>query len=137
MKPKILCICTMGRNRSKYLAKYLKEKGYETRYGGVGPCKTDPVPENPAKKEDMEWADIIITARKKHKPILIEKYGIKNKRIITLDVKDSQKAASEIYPEFKDIENGEFNKKYTYPKLRKAIEPYLPLKIELPIPYSN
>ncbi len=124
----------MGRNRSKYLAKYLNEKGYETRYGGVGPCRVDPAPENPAKKEDMNWADIIITARKKHRPILMEKYGIKEDKIISLEVKDSQKAASEIYPEFKSIEHDEFNQKWTYPQLRKAIAPYLPLKMKVPVP---
>lgn len=51
MKLKVLCICTMGLNRSKYLAEYLKGKGYETRYGGVGPCKIDPEPANPLDKK--------------------------------------------------------------------------------------
>ena len=70
MKPKILCVCSMGLNRSKYVAGYLNEKGYETRFGGIGPCRIDPVPANPLKKEDVEWADILIVAREKHKPIL-------------------------------------------------------------------
>jgi len=128
MKPKILCVCTMGLNRSKYLAGYLGEKGYETRYGGVGPCRVDPFPANPLKKEDVAWADIIITAREKHKPILIENYDVQNKKIITLDITDSRKAMSEIYPEFKNIEHHKFNEKWTYPQLRKAIEEYLPFE---------
>lgn len=118
----------MGLNRSKYLAGYLKRKGYETRYGGVGPCKFDPAPKNPINISDVEWADIIITAREKHKPILIKNYPVENKKIICLDVTDSRKAMSEIYPEFKNIEHSEFNKKWTYPQLRKAIKDYLPLK---------
>ncbi len=127
-KLKVLCVCTMGLNRSKYLADYLKGKGYEARYGGVGPCRIDPFPKNPIKQEDVEWADIIITARKKHKPILIKSYNAKNKKIIVLDITDSRKAMAEIYPEFKKIEHSDFNKKWTYPQLRKAIKKYLPLK---------
>jgi predicted protein tyrosine phosphatase len=127
-KPRILCVCTMGLNRSKFLAEYLAKKGYETRYGGIGPCRVDPEPTNPVNPEDFEWADIIITARKKHKPILINKHKIKNKRIITLDITDSRKAMSKIYPEFKNIKNSEFNKKWTYPQLIKSLEKYLPLK---------
>lgn len=117
----------MGLNRSKYLAEYLKEKGYETKYGGVGPCRIAPKPTNPVKIKDIQWADIIITARKKHKPILIEKYGAKNKKIICLDITDSRKAMGKIYSEFKNIERGEFNQKWTYPQLKKAIDKYLPL----------
>lgn len=128
MKPNILCICTMGLNRSKYLATYLKRKGYPTRYGGIGPCRVDPAPANPVKKEDLDWADIIITARKKHKPILLNDLGVKDKKIICLDITDSRKAMSEIYPEFKKIEHSLFNKKWTYPQLRKAIKPHLPFK---------
>ena len=120
----------MGLNRSKYLAKYLKNKGYRTRFGGVGPCRIDPYPANPAKQEDIEWADIIITARSKHKPVLKKDYAIKGKKIIALDVKDSRKAMGDIFPKFKKIEKGEFNRKWTYPQLRKAIKLYLPLKIK-------
>ncbi len=129
MKPNILCVCTMGLNRSKYLAEYLAKKGYKTKYGGVGPCRIDPEPANPAKKEDMDWADIIITARKKHKPILINEFGVKNKRIICLDITDSRKAMSEIYLEFKDISQEEFNKKWTHPQLEKAINEFLPFEV--------
>jgi predicted protein tyrosine phosphatase len=127
-KLKVLCVCSMGMNRSKYLAGYLKRKGYNTRYGGIGPCKFDPEPKNPLKKEDIEWADIIITARDKHKPILVNDYGVKNKKIIVLNVRDSRFAMSKIYPEFNKIDQKDFNKKWTYPQLRKSIKPYLPLK---------
>jgi len=87
---KVLCICTMGLNRSKYLAKYLKGKGYNTRYGGIGPCRIDPYPANPAKKQDIAWADVIITARDKHKPILLKDFGAKGKKIISLEISDSR-----------------------------------------------
>ncbi len=118
----------MGRNRSKYLAEYLKEKGYATRYGGVGPCLIDPEPTKPVNEEDFDWADLIITARKKHKPILVEKYNINENKIICLDVTDSKKFMSKIYPEFENMERKEFNEKWTYPQLRKEIEKYLPFE---------
>lgn len=118
----------MGLNRSKYLAEYLRKKGYNTKYGGVGPCKWDPVPANPICNEDVKWADIIITARDKHKPILVKDYKAKNKRIICLEVTDSQKEISKIHPKFKDMERSKFNKKWTQPQLRKALKPYLPLE---------
>jgi predicted protein tyrosine phosphatase len=127
-KPKILCICTMGLNRSKWTAEYLAKKGYQTRYGGVGPCKWDPKPGNPVDPKDIEWADIIITARDKHKPILKEKYGVKNKKIISLEVTDSKRKISEKFPEFKNMEQAEFNKRWTHPQLEKEIGKYLPFE---------
>jgi len=132
-KLKVLCVCTMGLNRSKYLAEYLRNRGYETRYGGIGPCRIDTESKNPVKKEDIEWADIIVTARKKHKPILNNNFGVRDKKIICLDITDSRKAMGEIYPEFKDIEQDEFNQKWTYPQLRKEIERHLPLTKKLPV----
>lgn len=130
MKAKrILCICTMGTNRSKYLAKYLNQKGYKTRFGGVGPCKFDPMPKNPLNPKDLAWADLIIVVRKKHISILKEKFKVKNKEIINLEVLDSQKKISKRYPKLKNIPREEFNRKWTYLQLEKAIKKYLPLNI--------
>ncbi len=128
-KPKVLCVCTMGLNRSKYLSTYLKRKGYKTKYGGIGPCKIDSQPANPVCPKDIEWADVIIAVRKKHESILKECYNIKGKKLIILEVTDSRKKISEIHPEFKKMKQSIFNKKWTHPQLRKAIKPYLPLKI--------
>lgn len=128
MKPRILCVCTMGLNRSKYLAKHLRGKGYKTRYGGIGPLKYNDRKDNPIKKEDVKWAEIIIAAREKHRPILKEKFGVKNKKIIVLDVTDSMRLVVTDHPELANLDKKEFNKKWTYPQLRKALKPYLPLK---------
>ena len=126
-KKKILLVCTMGLNRSKYLAEYLEKLGYETRHGGIGPCRVDPQPANPISRKDVEWADVIVAARKKHEPILLDEYGAKDKKIIILNVTDSRKKMGELYSEFKNIDQREFNKRWTYPQLEKAIKPYLPL----------
>ncbi len=128
---KVLCVCTMGQNRSKYLADYLEQLGYETRYGGVGPCKWDPKPVNEVKFEDVKWADIIITARNKHIPILIEKYNAKGKKMIALEVIDSRKKMAGTHPEFKQMERSEFNRIWTYPQLEKTIAKYLPLENQI------
>lgn len=125
MKSKILCICTMGLNRSKWVAEYLKEKGYETRYGGIGPCRVDPEPANPINPKDLEWADIIIVARDKHILILKNSFGVKNKKIISLDVSDSRYKAYLKNPEWENISQEEYNKLWTYPKLKEALEKHL------------
>lgn len=117
----------MGLNRSKWVANYLKSKGYKTRYGGIGPCRIDPEPANPINLKDLEWADIIIVAREKHKPILKKVFGVKNKKIVVLEVSDSRFNASKINPKFKKITREEFNKVWTYPKLKEAIDKHLPL----------
>jgi len=127
-KPKILTICTMGLNRSKYLASYLKNKGYKTRYGGIGFGRIDEKAHNPFKQEDIGWAEIIIVVRKRHKPLLKEHYKIKGKKIIVLDVSDSKRIVCKKFPELKKLSDWDFQRKWTYPQLRKAIKPYLPLK---------
>ena len=126
-KPKILCVCSQGRNRSKYLASYLKNKGYSTRYGGVGFEGSGGEAENPIKQKDIDWADIIITVKKRHHPILRNNYKVKNKTIISLDVADSKRLVVPEHPELENLNYEEFQKKWTYPQLRKAIKPYLPL----------
>ena len=118
----------MGENRSKYLASYLKNKGYKTRYGGIGHGRIDKHARNPFSQEDIDWAEIIIVVRKKHKLVLKKEYKIKNKKIIVLDVTDSRRIIGEIYPKLKNLNFEIFQKKWTRPQLRKAIKPYLPFK---------
>ncbi len=127
-KPKILCVCSMGINRSKYLAEYLRKKGYETRYGGIIPREYEHYTSNPLKKEDVEWANIIIFARKKHHPALKEKHNLRGKKLISLDVRDNKERVLQEHPEFKDMTQREFQKAWTYPQLEKAINPYLPFE---------
>ncbi|MBS3092089.1 hypothetical protein J4466_01575 [Candidatus Pacearchaeota archaeon] len=128
-KPKVLCICSMGINRSKYLANYLKNKGYRTRYGGIGFGIIHEKAHNPFKQEDIDWAEVIIVVRKKHKPLLKKHYKVKGKRIIVLDVTDSRKIIGGKYSHLNNLDHPTFNRMWTYPQLRKAIKPYLPLKI--------
>ncbi len=127
-KPRILVICSMGLNRSKYLASYLKNKSYKTRYGGIG--RIDKKAHNPFKQKDIDWADLIIVVRKRHKPLLKKYYNLNGKRIIVLDVTDSRRLVGKKFPKLGKLDFEAFNNKWTYPQLRKAIKPYLPLKLK-------
>ena len=125
---KVLCVCAKGLNRSKYLAQYLKRKGYQTRYGGIEKYinydGTDIA--NYLDQEDVNWADTIIIVRKRVAEIFKKKFKTRRKKLIIFDVTDSQRLISEKYPETKNWTKQEMNKKITYPALRKAIKPYFP-----------
>jgi len=121
---KILCICAKGLNRSKSLAKYLRRKGYSTRYKGVeGFGKTGEAP-NPLYQKHVDWADVIIIVRKRLKPIMQKTYNLTGKKLIVFDVTDSARLLPKEFSHLKDgIEA--FHKQWRRPMLRKAIKPYL------------
>ena len=125
-KIKVLCICAVGANRSKYLAQYLRRKGYQTKFGGVDYKWEEGA--NPVKQEDVNWAEIIIITRKRLEKSLRKKFKVKNKKIIVLDVTDSKRLIPEEFAHLRDLDYIKFQKKWTYPQLRKTIKPYLPLK---------
>ncbi len=127
-RPRVLLVCSMGLNRSKYLAAYLKNKGHPTRFGGIGFGRIHKEAHNPFKQEDIDWADIIITARKRHRPLIKKKFKLHGEKIIVLDVTDSRRIIGEQHPEFRGLEFAEFQRKWTRPQLRKSLRPYLPLK---------
>lgn len=116
----ILFVCTHGMNRSKYLAEYLREKGYTTDYGGV---KEDG--QNPLKQSQIEWSDIIITVRQKIKEKLLERFNVGDRKIISLEVIDNPK----YFPYEQRIIAKDswdaFQEQFVYPKLREQIQPYL------------
>ena len=76
------------------------------------------------------YTNALIVVRKKHKPFLKKDYDIKSKKIIVLDITDSKNRVIETHPEFEKYHGYDFNRRWTYPQLRKAIKPYLPLKIK-------
>ena len=77
---KILFICTLGIQRSRTAADLFKDK-HETRYKGV-------FGEDPPKKEDIEWADVIIVMEKRHEIELRKKFPNLSRKIINLDIHD-------------------------------------------------
>ncbi|MFH1376781.1 MAG: AAA family ATPase [Candidatus Woesearchaeota archaeon] len=120
---RILCVCAVGTNRSRYLASYLKKKGYSTKFGGVDYREEGYY--NPLKQEDVDWANTIIITRKRLKPIFDKKFKFKNKRVIVLDVTDSKRLIPEKLAHLRDLDFETFQKKWTRPQLRKAIKKYL------------
>ena len=126
-KPRILCICAKGMNRSKYLAEYLRRKGYSTRNGGVEPYENPEYKWNPVSQEKIDWAEVIIIVRKRLMPKLNRKFNLKGKKLIVLNVTDSKRLIPERFRKLRELNHKEFNKKWTHPELRKAIKPYLPI----------
>ena len=124
--PRILCICAVGTNRSKYLAGYLKRKGYSTRFGGVDYREEGKY--NPLTQSDVNWADFIVIVRKRLEKIFKKKYKYTGKKIIILDVTDSRNRIPKEFYNLTKLNYKEFQQEWTYPELRKAIRPYLPLK---------
>ena len=113
-------------NRSKYLAHYLRRKGYSTTHGGVESYKENPEWKwNPLTQKKIDWAEVIIVVRERLVGDLKKKFKLKGKKIIVLDVTDSKRLAPK---EFQALSHREFQKKWTYPQLRKAIKGCLPLK---------
>tara|TARA_Y100000310_G_scaffold263261_1_gene273365 strand:+ start:2693 stop:3061 length:369 start_codon:yes stop_codon:yes gene_type:complete len=116
-------------NRSKYLASYLRKKGYSTRHGGVEPYEKPEYKWNLLSQKKIDWADVIIVVRKRLNALLKKKFKARGKKIIVLNVTDSKRLIPEKFKELRDLDYKEFQKKWTYPQLRKAIKPYLPLHL--------
>jgi predicted protein tyrosine phosphatase len=127
-KIKVLTCCSKGLNRSKYLAEYLKRKGYSTKFGGVEGWKSERRKWNPISQEMVNWADVIISVRPRLVDVLKNKFRIGRKKIISLDVSDSKMLLPKKFYELKKLDFHTFNRKWTRPQLRKAIKPFLPLK---------
>ena len=71
---------------------------------------------------------MIIVVRKRLAPVLKKKFKIKGKRVIVLDVTDSKRLAVLEDKSLAELDYLTFQKKWTSPKLRKAIKEHLPLK---------
>lgn len=119
-KTKVLAVCAMGANRSKYIAGYLRKKGYSTRYGGI---KEEAI--KPLDFKYVQWAEIIIFAREKHKKYFEEKVGkssLQRKKVFVLEVRDSGKDVPEELSYLNQLPRNEFNKKWTHPNLRNKLK---------------
>ena len=129
-KIKVLVGCSKGLNRSKYLAEYLRRKGYSTRFGGVEGFDDPKMEWNPITQKLIDWSDIVIVVRKRLREVLRKKFKIKSKKIVVVDVTDSKRLIPEELSHLRDLDYLTFQKKWTRPQLRKAIKPHLPLKLK-------
>jgi predicted protein tyrosine phosphatase len=80
---KILFVCTLGISRSK-TAEVIFRDQYETRSRGIYGD------ENPLKKEDLEWANIVIVMKERHRKAISENFPQQylKKKILVLDIPD-------------------------------------------------
>jgi hypothetical protein len=119
---KILVLCMFGMNRSKYLAEYLKGKGFETDYDGVNNENWEAV------QEKINWSDTVITvSHDTHEKARMD-FDFVGKKVYTLDVEDCPKA---VLPG-SEILNGDawtdFQNKSVYPKLIEQANKVLNIK---------
>lgn len=121
-KMKILCVCALGMNRSKYCANWLSEKGFETQFGGV-----DKGALNPLTEDMILWADAIVIARDRHKELLNQKFVLARKKTqYVLGVSDSLDMVPTEYKRLLGLPDDEFHKEWTYPHLETALNELLP-----------
>jgi len=80
---KILFICNQNQNRSKTAEELFKDD-YKTKSAGL-------YNEKPVTKEEMSWADIIITMENEQRDELIKRFPKQcmEKRILYLDIPDT------------------------------------------------
>ena len=79
-------------------------------------------------QKQVDWADIIIFAKRRHLGLAKKKFNIKGKKILVLHVSDSKKSVPDELAHLRELSGREFNKKWTYPHIRNAISKHLPLK---------
>jgi galactitol-specific phosphotransferase system IIB component len=120
---RILVFCQYGMNRSRYLAEYLVEEGYDdVQFAGVKD------PDRKKIQKAINGADIIITVSDLVQRVLRERYHIGSQRMIGLQVDDTPKVAIPGYPPFQGDEWFEFQRGYVYPELKKQLSKFLPLR---------
>jgi len=119
----ILIICNWGKNRSAYLAKYLEQKGYSVKYGGI--FKES---DNPIIQDKVDWSDILVFVQPQTKKYFKKLFQVGDQKIIVLDVEDRM---SFLAPEKENLSPEEWTqiqKEKVYPELEKQIDQYLPFK---------
>jgi len=73
----ILIICNYGKNRSGYLASYLQQKGYATKFGGVYPES-----DNMVMQDLVDWSQVIIFVQPQTKEIFLKSFQIKKQKLL-------------------------------------------------------
>lgn len=119
----ILIVCNWGKNRSSYLAQYLKQKGYAVKYGGI--FKES---DNPITQDKVNWSDVLIFVQPQTKEDFEKQFKITEQKIAILDVEDR---ISVLAPEKENISPEEWTQiqqERVYPELEKQIDKYLPFK---------
>lgn len=117
MKTKILLICNKGRTRSKYLAEYLRKKGFATKFGGISKSAQVKITKN-----KLDWTDKIVIVDGKVRKKFLEEYGVPKKEIIMLNVLDHPRQYPREAQEMINKVRKKFKEKYVFPNLRRQID---------------
>jgi len=123
LKTKILIICPWGRNRSRHLASYLEQKGYETKFGGVLPEG-----ENLVTQDMVDWSQVIIFVTPETQESFIKLFFISHQKVITLNVEDRLKILAPNKPNPTAEEWTQIQEEKVYPELERQIDKYLPFE---------
>lgn len=119
---KVLIVCSYGRNRSKYLAGYLKRRGYQTDFAGIRIEAAIPL-----SQKSINWADVVVLVHKVVREGFPPAIKLRKKRVIVIDVDDRPE---KVLPARKELEGEEwlaFQKKYVYPELELQINRHFPV----------
>lgn len=118
---KILVICYMGMNRSKYLANFLSEQGlYASCAGILAETK------NLVTQDQIDQSDVLIFVMPRIQEKFLLNFQVKQQRIITLNVEDRLDliCPDKINPSPEEIQ--EIYSTKVYPELERQISDYLP-----------
>ncbi|MFH1089017.1 MAG: hypothetical protein V1716_01170 [Candidatus Uhrbacteria bacterium] len=134
----ILLICNWGRNRSRYLANYLEQKGYDVKFAGVLPEG-----DNLVTQKMVDWSQVIIFVTPETQESFAQHFTIDNQQLITLNVEDrieilapnKPNPSNPLIPEIKvqttyptTEEWTQIQEEKVYPELEKQIDKYLPFE---------
>ena len=112
----------MGMNRSKYLADFLMEKGYDTDCAGIL-IET----KNSVTQKRVDDSDVLIFVLPRVQEKFLQHFRIEKQKIITLNVEDRLDILCPEKPNFTPVEAKEAYERLVYPKLRRQIAKYIPL----------
>lgn len=120
MNRRILVICYMGRNRSKYLADYLTDKGFVADCAGILQET-----KNLVTQEKVDQSEILIFVMPRIQEKFLRQFNICKQKIITLDVEDRLDILCPEKDSHTPDEAKEVYETKVYPELRKQIAEYI------------
>lgn len=118
---KILVICYMGMNRSRHLAGFLREKGYDTDCAGILPET-----KNQVSQERVDQSDVLVFVLPRIKEKFLDRFSVNTQQIITLDVEDRIDLLCPDAGELTQEEKQAIYQERVYPELEKQIGSYFP-----------
>ncbi|MBW2998855.1 hypothetical protein KY321_04920 [Candidatus Woesearchaeota archaeon] len=119
----VLTVCHNGILRSRILAEYLMEKGYNTQFCGVNEHS-----DNYITQQKVDFADIIIVLEKQWKDYITTRLEVGNKKIIELDISEDPEVYGKEAVKLYKKDSHEFYHKYLFEKMKKQMKKYLPLE---------